>query len=190
MQDIINFSIKSKTLISELLKEKEIHTFHDACNFISKLPYARNKNKNDLASILIDNCGTCSTKHAILKKLADENEVKEIKLFIGIFKLQRSYSNKLDSVFDKHNLEYIPEAHCYLKIENEYFDFTTLNSKPSDFINELMDEIEIRPEQIGDFKIDYHKSFIKDLLNKNQLPGYSFDEIWKIREDCIQALSI
>jgi hypothetical protein len=83
-------------------------------------------------------------------------------------------------------LDYIPEAHNYLKINNQIFDCTTSHSSEINFKNDLIQEIEIQPEQVIQFKIDYHQNFLKNWCQEN---NQNFDEIWKIREECISALS-
>ncbi|HET7819119.1 MAG TPA: hypothetical protein VFL70_07400, partial [Bacteroidia bacterium] len=73
-----DFYIQSNGIISKKFLGKNIFTFKKAAAFIQQLPYGRNLNKNNLASLFIDNCGTCSTKHALLKTLADENDFKKL----------------------------------------------------------------------------------------------------------------
>ncbi|MDR7834247.1 hypothetical protein [Riemerella anatipestifer] len=53
--------------------------------------------------------------------------------------------------------------------------------------NRLVFEIEIEYNQINDYKINIHKNFLKEWIKAEGL-DYSLDEIWKIREECIQAL--
>ncbi|WP_293917554.1 MULTISPECIES: hypothetical protein [unclassified Sphingobacterium] len=89
---------------------------------------------------------------------------------------------------EKH-IEYIPEAHTYLKYEDHYFDFTKRNSSPGDFVNDLLFETEIQPTEINQHKIQIHKSFLRNWLNENKDVNYSLDELWQIREQCIHALS-
>lgn len=51
-----------------------------------------------------------------------------------------------------------------------------------------MEETEIQPNQVINFKIEYHQNFLKNwILTSNQTK--SFTEIWNIREKCIQKLS-
>ncbi len=97
-----------------------------ACKHISNLPYKRNSDKNNIQCVFNDLGGTCSTKHAVLRKLALENKHPEIRLILGIFKMDSEYTFKIKNTLQKFNLNYIPEAHNYLKIEDEYFDFTKL----------------------------------------------------------------
>ena len=45
-------------------------------------------------------------------------------------------------------------------------------------------KFEIEPFQVVDFKVNYHKEFIKKWLIENDIK-FTFDEIWTIREQCI-----
>lgn len=184
-----DFDIKSMGQISKEFTDRNIVTFKQASLFIRQLAYGRNAEKNNLATVFTDNCGTCSTKHALLKRLADENEFEKVKLIVGLFKMNKKNTPQVSSTLQKYNLEYIPEAHCYLKFEDQIIDLTKLNSKPTDFLDELIEEIEILPEQITDFKVNYHKNYLASWLDKNKQINLSLNELWEIREECIQKLS-
>ena len=184
-----DFDIKSMGQISKEFTDRNIVTFKQASLFIKQLAYGRNADKNNLATVFTDNCGTCSTKHALLKRLADENEFEKVKLIVGLFKMNKKNTPQVSSTLQKYNLEYIPEAHCYLKFEDQIIDLTKLNSKPTDFLDELIEEIEILPEQITDFKVNYHKNYLASWLDKNKQINLSLNDLWKIREECIQKLS-
>lgn len=181
-----NFEILSPKPISEHFRSLNLTTFSEAANYIQTLPYKRNPDKTDKLSVLKDQGGTCSTKHAVLKRLADENKHPEIKLMLGIFGMKASYSEKLIAVFEKYRIDEMPEAHNYLRFNGKVEDFTARNCK--EFENELIVEVEIQPEQITDFKVSYHKEFLRKYLEENSHIPYSLDEFWIIREACIEAL--
>ncbi len=184
-----DFTINSKGEISNAFLTKNIFTFSDATRFVANLDYGRNENKNDLKTVFADNCGTCSTKHALLKKLADENGRPKIKLVLGIFKMHSENTPEISQTLQKNKLDYIPEAHNYLKFENEIFDFTKSGSKASDFENDLILEVEMLPNQISAYKVQLHKNYLKTWLNENVNIKLDLEEIWKIREQCIEDLS-
>ncbi len=190
-----NFDIVSDQEISQLFKQNNCSDFHSASEFIRNLPYRRNFNKDNLATVFIDECGTCSTKHAVLKILAEENNQPDFKLILGIFRMNGNNTPKIKSVLEtlrepqSDKLEYIPEAHNYLKFKNQILDFTKKNSSENDFINDLLEETEIQPHQINQFKIEFHKNYLKKWLSEHPEIPYSLDELWNIRELCIQALS-
>lgn len=168
--------------------EQNFQTFHEACSFIQNLPYRRNQDKSNLNCVIEDNGGTCSTKHAFLKDFADKNGIENVQLMLGIFKMKGSYNKKLIPVLEKYGLNEMPEAHNYLRINGEIKDFTTNKSSAEDFRNDLVKEIEINPDQITDFKVEYHRNFLKDYLSNNPEIPYSLEEFWTIREACIEAL--
>ena len=85
------------------------------------------------------------------------------------------------------NLDFMPEAHCYLKYENQRYDFTNPTSDISKIEKDIILEKEITPQQVAEFKVEFHQSFLKKWLNENE-ERYTFEEIWKIREACIKAL--
>lgn len=184
-----DFDIKSKGQISKEFIDRNILTFNQASIFVRQLAYGRNADKNNLASVFTDNCGTCSTKHALLKKLADENNFEKVKLIVGLFKMNKKNTPEISETLHKNQLEFIPEAHCYLKFEDHIIDLTKINSKPTDFLDDLIEEIEISPEQITDYKVNYHKNYLLTWLDKNEQISYSIHDIWKIREQCIQDLA-
>lgn len=185
-----NFDIKSNLPISKLFLERQIKTFGEACEFIKNLPYSRNENKDDLTTVFTDNCGTCSTKHALLRQLARENNANHIRLKLGIFKMTKDNTPEVSTTLQQHHLPYIPEAHNYLKIDEEIIDCTKPNSSKDDFIADLLIEIEIEPNQITNFKVSYHQSFLKNWLLNNPNISLSLDDIWIIREKCIMDLSL
>jgi hypothetical protein len=189
MNKLPNFDIKSDAKISREFLKRNILTFHQATKYIQNLDYGRNENKDDLSTVFTDNKGTCSTKHALLKQLADENAFTHIKLVLGIFKMSAASTPKIGNTLSKNNLKYIPEAHNYLKYGNIIFDFTKQNSSSADFIDDLLFETEIQPNEISQHKIQMHKTFLTNWLNENNNINYSLDELWKIREQCIQDLS-
>ncbi len=189
MRNPPDFDIQSQGQISKEFIDRNILTFHQASIFAKHLAYGRNADKNNLVSVFTDNCGTCSTKHALLKKLADENGYDKVKLIVGLFKMNKNNTPEISETLRKNQLEYIPEAHCYLKFEGRIIDLTKINSKPKDFLDDLIEEIEISPEQITDYKVNYHKNYLLTWLDKNEQISYSLDDIWKIREQCIQDLA-
>lgn len=166
----------------------QFNTFEEVCLNIQNLPYKRNNNKENIFCVIEDQGGTCSTKHAFLKYYADKNKIENIKLIVGIFKMDSQNTPKISKILEKYHLKEIPEAHNYLKINNKIHDYTRRNSKPEDFINDLIEEIEIEPSQITTFKVEYHQKFIEKYLKENPEIPYSAQEFWQIREECISAL--
>jgi len=186
MESIFNFKLNNNTL-SKACKLLDLNDFNQVCNYIKHLPYGRTKERSNYVSILEEHKGTCSTKHAFLKQLAIENEIETIKLYLGIYKMNDANTSGIASVLKKYNLNYIPEAHTYLKIDNTVLDVTRLVTSKVSFETSLLNEVEILPEQISAFKVNYHQDYLKKWIASKKIP-YSFKKIWDIREECIANL--
>jgi hypothetical protein len=186
------FSIKQLPLNSDdeltnLIKDSDIESWSDLIEFTKKIPYGRNLNRADFSLVLKEHKGTCSSKHSFLKKVAQLNNIDHVKLILGIYKMNHSNTPKIGNTLVENGLEYIPEAHCYLKINGKRIDITNSDSDIENFAKNLLEEFEIEPEQVVRFKIDYHQSFLKSWIIKNNT-HLNFERIWEIREQCIKSL--
>lgn len=184
-----NFKINSKETISKICFEKKLLDFQQVALYIKGLPYGRNKNRNNAASIFTGNCGTCSTKHAFLKTLAIENNFADIKLIVALFKMNEINTPKVGKILKDHHLDYIPEAHCFLRFKNQILDYTSPAIEPSRYKDDILEEIEIDSTQISDLKVKYHKQYLVEWLQKNPTIKMTIEELWTVRELCIRELS-
>ena len=184
----MNFEFTSNGMFTKKLKAYGIHDFQSLLFFVKQLPYARNKNREDLYLVISESKGTCSSKHAFLKAVAIENNFSEIKLILGIYKMTEYNTPKIYPVLSEKHLEYIPEAHCYLKYRDERVDVTSATSDFAKIENDILEEMEIEPQQVSEFKVDFHKNYMKHWLKKENI-GFDFQEIWAIREYCISNIS-
>ncbi len=187
MKKLVHFKIESKGVVSGCFKQLGINNFNAASQFIATLPYRRNENKNNICCVLDEMCGTCSTKHATLRKLALENNRPQIKLVLGIFKMDAAYEHRIKNTLQKYSLNYMPEAHNYLKYEDCYLDFTRPDSSYLNLKNKLFTETEIEYDEVAEQKTKIHKEFLAGWLEKGNI-RYGLDEIWEIREECIAAM--
>ncbi len=125
--------LSSNDVITNSFKKLRIFEFSDAANYVQNLSYKRNQDKENPIVVLVENGGTCSTKHALLKRLATENSKDDLSLMIGVFSMNEENTPKISPILRKFGIAEIPEAHCYLKYNEEYLDFTRKNSKSNDF---------------------------------------------------------
>ena len=183
-----DYKLISNDELTELAKSNGIETWNQLTNFIKALPYGRNKNRSDLGLVLSEKKGTCSSKHALLKSIADFNNVPNINLIIGIYRMTESNTPKIGTELTENSIKFIPEAHCYLKINGNRFDLTTKESEFDKIKKDILQEKEIEPNQVSKFKVDYHKDFVKNWLKETN-SKFAFNEIWRIREKCIENLT-
>ena len=85
----------------------------------------------------------------------------------------------------------LPEAHCYLRFREFRIDVThEIGAKPPETVARFLYEEDITPEQIGAYKTTLHRHFLQRwLAETGTAAGRDIDEIWRIREECIAALS-
>lgn len=184
----MDFSITSKGKVSGAFEQHGCSTFAEAIELMRQLPYGRNADKEDLLTVFADGCGTCSTKHALLKELASENGMQDLVLILCIFKMNRHNMPEVAPVLDKYALDYIPEAHNYLRAGGSIIDCTKPTFTIASYPTYIISEAEIQPSQITTYKVAYHKGVLQDWLSDNPAVPYSLDELFGIREECIAAL--
>jgi len=185
---MINYPLTVQKKFTLLAQQSGVHTLYELINYIQHLPYGRNADRNKPELVLSEQKGTCSTKHALIKLVADENGITEIKLVIGLYKMNNNNTPRIGDALEKHGLDHMPEAHCYLKYDENRIDITSVNASFEKIEHDLLKEIEITAEQTGEFKVEYHQHYLKEWLEAEHIP-FSFDEIWCIREECINRLS-
>jgi hypothetical protein len=179
--------LRSDDELTKLVTSRGIATWSELLDFVRQLPYGRNANRSDLSLVISEGQGTCSSKHALLKKLADLNRVNNVKLIMGLYRMHRQNTPGIGDALEGSGLNYIPEAHCYLLINNKRCDLTGPASDFGRLENDLISELEIAPEQVDTFKVIRHQEFLKQWL-KNEELSLSFEELWKVREICIRKL--
>ena len=171
--------------ISRAFLAEGARTIGDAMRLVSALPYRRNSNRRNPTIVLEELCGTCSTKHALLYRLIEEQSVAGFRLMLGIFKMNGSNTPQIGEMLFEHGLEYLPEAHCYLRYGNQLVDCT--RTAKMSFENELLTETEIGAFAIPEVKIEIHRRFLEEWILRKELRLTSA-QVWEIRERCISLL--
>ena len=143
------------------------------------MPYGRNSDRSDYRLVFDEEIGACSTKSALVKAVAVENGWDNVKLCLGIFMLSEKTHPLLKNSLKEGGIDAIPEAHTYLKINNEIRDVTGLEDGNESFEKSLQMEMEISPDKIGTFKVNWHKAQLVAYAFEN---GMSPNNLWEIRE--------
>jgi hypothetical protein len=190
MNNTLDFAIQSNEPVSQNFKDRGCNTFVEAAEYIRRLPYARNADKYNLITVFSDGCGTCGTKHALLKQLATENGFEGLSLHIALFKMSAATTPPIAGVLQEYSLEYIPEAHNYLKYNGKVADYTKIQWNDALIAENLLEEVEIEPVQIADYKVVYQKAYLQEWLAANPAINMNLETLWKAREACIAALSV
>lgn len=180
--------LEAKQPLSRLIQERGIHTLDELFSYIRKIPYGRTSDRADLSKVITENKGTCSSKHALVKAIAVENQLDKIELILCLYKMTEENTPGIGQELSQNGLAFLPEAHCYLQVNDQKVDLTNEHSDLSRIKQDILEERAIHPAQVGAYKVDYHKDYLKNWLRKNQLQ-LSFETIWRIREACIENLA-
>ena len=181
--------LKPSGPVSAAFLERGLRTFGEAAACISRLAYGRNSNPDEALQVLEEQRGTCSTKHALLMLRAVEQGVAGMTLHTGIYRMHARNTPRVGDTLRQYGLAYLPEAHCYLKYQGHILDCTRPGAGAHDFVDELMEERQLQPQQLAANKTRYHKSFLNSWLAQHPEVPYDPDALWAIREQCIRALS-
>lgn len=175
--------------ISRAFKRYGCHSCQSAAVTLWQLPYGRNTNPANELCVLEERRGTCSTKHALLKRLLDEQDVDGVELRTGIYEMTEANTPGVGAALAQHGLESIPEAHCYLAFEGGRLDVTRVVPFGVEPITRFLAEEAITPEQTTAYKRDFHRRFLAGRIAAGAYPGHTLDSLWAIREQCIGALA-
>ena len=175
-------------LISDLL-EAGVVTWDDLVRSVRSFHYGRNSNRANLSLVWYERKGSCSSKHAFLKHVADLCKIPNIELMLTFYKMNEINTPGIGSILKDNGLDHIPEAHCYIKDNGRELDVTTVQADFSRYSNVILETNVIQANDVIENKISWHKAYIKNwMIETNQTN--SFKEIWSIREACIHQLSI
>jgi hypothetical protein len=183
-------ALKPQGTISEQFLQLSVPNYREAARYVGDLPYGRNSNTLDPLIVLKERRGTCSTKHVLLRRLAIEQKI-DVVLVVGIYEMNARNTPGIGQVLEQHNVISLPEAHCYLRSNGRRVDLTrgsdTIKSEP---ITRFLHEEEIEPNQAGIYKRELHQRFLRQWIEENgTLTKLTFEELWKVREQCIAALT-
>jgi hypothetical protein len=94
---------------------------------------------------------------------------------------------RIAEILRDYNLDGIPEAHCYLKVNENYLDATSTKSSYDTIAKDLLIEQPVSLEFLNR-KQDYHREFLENWKRTEEIQ-ITLETLWDIREQCIQALS-
>jgi hypothetical protein len=173
--------ISSSFLMSHIL------TLWDAIEYVSKLAYGRTTNRENYLQVLNEKKGACSTKHALIAALAEEQYIP-LELTLGIILLDANNMPAITHVLDAFQLDSIPEAHCYLMYKYRTLDITFPDVLDFSLKAVVKEEEKITPKKIGSYKVKKHQYFIKEWLKDKA--ALNCDLIWSAREKIIHELDL
>lgn len=173
-------------LTTDLL-ESGVVTWDDIVRSVQCFHYGRNSDRNDLNLVWYERKGSCSSKHAFLKHVAELNNLPNIELMLIFYKMNAQNTPGIGDALEKNQLSDIPEAHCYLKVKGVELDVTTVNANFNRYEKDIIHTQNIQPIDVIANKVEWHKEFLEQWRIDNH-PDLDFETLWSIREACINQL--
>jgi hypothetical protein len=182
----LQFRISGGSALCEAVRSCGFDSFERLAEHVRMLPYGRTSNPQDPLAVLRQGCGTCSAKHQLLATIAQDCGHSEVQLTVGIYEMSEENTPGVGMVLNAASLTSIPEAHCYLSIEGERFDYTGLSAGTSSPFAALLAEYAVSPTNLSQVKAELHKRAIGAWASDH---GISKEAAWATREACIAALA-
>jgi N-acetylglutamate synthase-like GNAT family acetyltransferase len=182
----LQFRISGASALCEEVRSRGFDSFEHLAEHVRELPYGRTANVQDPLAVLRQECGTCSAKHQLLAAVARDCGHTEVQLTVGIYEMSEENTPGVGNVLNAASLTSIPEAHCYLSIEGDRFDFTGLSAGSSSPFASLVAEYTVSPTNLPRIKAALHGEAIAAWASDH---GTSKEAAWVTREACIAALA-
>lgn len=186
MHSPLSFPIHAAGALSEAVIGRGFAAFDQLAEFVRSLPYGRTASTIDPLAVLHESCGTCSSKHQLLAAVAHECSHLEIQLTVGLYKMSEDNTPGVGAVLRSASLPYVPEAHCYITVGSDRYDFTGLPQGNSSPFNSLFEEHVVSPAELSEAKVRIHKQAVASWAAS---VGVSAAAAWATREACIAALA-
>jgi len=186
MPPLFSFPIESKSSLCDAVRAYGLLDFASLCEYVRALPYGRVASSNNPLLVLREGKGTCSSKHQLLATVAHDCGHHDVQLTVGIYEMSEANTPGVGAVLQRASISSIPEAHCYLMVGQERFDFTGLPIGNESPFMSLLEEHVVPPQMLGKSKTGLH---IQALEVWASGAGVSIDKAWSAREACIAALA-
>lgn len=185
MSEELDFPIVGTGPAVEEVRRRGLDRFLALAEHIRQLPYGRPAGSRDPLAVLKEQQGTCSFKHPLLAQVAHECGHCEVELVVGLYAMSDQNTPGVGVVLEPGGFVSIPEAHCYLRVNDRRYDFTGLSSGSASPFDALLSEHAILPKDLLDEKPRLHQAAIQAWAESHAL---TFAEAWALRESCISAL--
>ena len=180
--------LRGSGLVTRRFREAGAADFAEAARLVWRLPYGRISERARVWLVLDEGRGTCTTKHALLANLAREQSL-DVQLTLAIYEMSERNTPGVGAVLARHGLDCLPEAHCFLRHEGVRIDVTGVPAG-AEPIERFLHEEPITIAQIGEYKIERHRQFLRDWLARGpEGTRLDVEDAWRIREACIAALA-
>jgi hypothetical protein len=152
---------------------------------VQSLPYRRPVRREHPLAVLHEGCGTCSSKHLLLARVAHASARHDVMLTLGLYDMTEDNTPGVGEVLAGAGLDCLPEAHCYLTVDHQRLDFTGLPRGRRSVFSALTQEHYPAPDLLYERKSQLHR---QALARWAEQQGLDAQGLWQVREACVEAL--
>jgi hypothetical protein len=166
-----------------------IDGFRSACEYVYRLPYGYNSDRDDPMILFKEGKGTCTTKHAVIATLAGELRLPVTKS-IGIYAMTEPLVTGTQSILDTHGLPYVPMVHCFLVHGGHRLDLTAgnLNGKNGPIESFLHTEAVTPHISAREEYLRFRTALARLVESRGELRGIPIKTFLKAREEGLALL--
>jgi len=175
--------------ISKIFLDRGIQSFRAACEYVHKLPYGYNSDRDDSMILFKEGYGSCTTKHAVVATLALELGLPIMK-HIGIYAMTEVLVTGTAAILEKHKLPYLPMIHCFLAYNRFRVDLTEGNANGKNGpIDRLIFTIPVQPNIPAKEEYLIYRNALKEhILKRKEFEGVELKTILLAREEGLALL--
>ena len=181
--------IDSAGIVSQQFRQLDLTTFHQACYWVKNLPYGSNSSNDDYLIIFAENKATCTNKHGIISRLAEELDL-EIYKNLGFYRLNNAIITGVNAIVEPYGLNFIPQIHCFLEYQNYRVDLTKGNCNGK---NKTIEDYDFIVQVKPDLTHQEHEAYYLEHLDKYcliepKLKELGTTKILELLAECEQQL--
>lgn len=175
--------------VAQAFRDRQITTFHHACQWIKDLPYGANSNSVNSLIVFVEHCGTCTTKHGLIARLAEELGLTVYKN-LGFYRLNDDIVTGVNDLLAPYGLSFIPQIHCFLEYGEFRVDLTEGNCNGK---NKTIDEydfvVRVQPELTEDDEKQYYMQYLAEYFKQHpKLHSVGIPTLFDLLNACNQRV--
>ena len=184
-----NPKIAGRGILSQQFLDLGVTTFWIACEYIHRLPYGYNSDRNDIMILFKDGYGTCSTKHAVIAVLAEELAIPVVRMF-GIYAMKEDLVTGTNHILARYKIPYVPMIHCFLAYGFHWVDLTEGNDNGKNRpIKDFLFTKNVSPDisETSEYLI-YRKALVNHIFTREKMKGIKISDVLHARTESIALL--
>ena len=184
--DPLAFAISPATVLGSQICALGFSRFDALAAHVRALPQGHAQRPGDPLAILREERGTNSSKHHLLATVAQTCGHPEVVLTLGIYAMSEFNTPGIGEILGAASVSSIPQAYCYLTVDNQRLDFTGPPQVSGSPLRSLTAEFFLTPDKLAERMAPLQQQALAQWATQQ---GMSFEAAWALRQACFAVLS-